>query len=264
MGHPASLTWYDRAPNMGERPVEPETRSRMEVERLRVKELVPYAVVFPYRRMGQQLSGFSVDSSGGEFGPFAGQIFIGDYTLGVLMRVTTEKVNGIWQGACYPFREGFATGLLANQFTPKGQLVVGGTNRGWPVRGPKPYALQRVDWNGEVPFELKEIRARHDGFRLVFTKPLDPKTGLDGKRYSLGTFTHIYHRGYGSPEVDPSTPSVVELVLGEDRTWVDLKVEGLVKGHVHEFDLSELRSHDGETLVHSQAYYTLNEIPRRD
>ncbi|MDB4745955.1 hypothetical protein OAG52_02070 [Verrucomicrobia bacterium] len=30
MGHPASFNWYDLAPEMGERPVEPNTRSRLE------------------------------------------------------------------------------------------------------------------------------------------------------------------------------------------------------------------------------------------
>ncbi len=81
------------------------------------------------------------------------------------MRATTEKVNGVWQGACYPFREGFDTGLLAVQFTPDGNLIAGGTNRGWPVRGPKAYAIQRLDWTGLTPFEIKEIKAKPTWFR---------------------------------------------------------------------------------------------------
>jgi hypothetical protein len=264
MGHPISFNWYDLAPEMGERPVEPNTRSRLEIERSRVKELVPYAVVFPYRKMGQQLSGFSVDSSQGKFGPFAEQIFIGDFTLGVLMRVTTELVNGVWQGACYPFREGFATGLLANQFGPEGQLIVGGTNRGWPVRGPEPFSLQRLDWTGEVPFEVKEIRVTQEGFQLAFTKPVALQNGGLAGTYSIEAYTHIYHRGYGSPEVDHSNPVVKEATLSPDGLTVSLKIEDRVKGHVHDFDLSKIQSRSGETLVHSSAYYTLNEIPEEN
>jgi len=30
---------------------------------------------------------------------------------------------------------------------------------------------------------------------------------------------------------------------------------------VHSFDLSNIKSADGEALVHAHAYYTLNEIP---
>ena len=142
MGHPVSFNWYDLAPNLGKAPVEPNTPSRLETERKRVKELVPYAVVFPYKRMGRSISGFEVNRTGGKFGPFENQLFVSDFSLGVILRATTEKVNGVWQGACYPFREGFDTGLLAVQFTPDGNLIAGGTNRGWPVRGPKAYAVQ--------------------------------------------------------------------------------------------------------------------------
>ncbi len=261
MGHPASLDGYEFAPQLGQRPVTPHTNSRLETERARVRELVPYAVVFPYRKMGQQLSGFALDTTGGAFGPFENQLFIGDYTLGVVMRATTEQVNGVWQGACYPFREGFATGLLAVQFTPNGRLIAGGTNRGWPVRAPAPFALQRVEWTGRVPFEAREISARPDGFLITFTQPLESESGSQPESYRIETYTHIYRQGYGSPEVDQTLPVVQEVVLSTDRTQARLHVQGLVKGHVHEFDLSALKSATGSPLVHSLAYYTLNEIP---
>jgi hypothetical protein len=262
MGHPVSFNWYDLAKEMGDKPVVPETRSRLMIERQRVKELVPYAVVFPYIRMGRSISGFMVDQTGGKFGPFENQLFVTDFSLSVVMRATTEKVNGVWQGACYPFREGLATGLLACQFTPRGDLVVGGTNRGWPVRGPREFAIQRLDWTGIVPFEIKTINARSDGFRLTFTKPVDPAVASDPATYSLSTFTHVYQQGYGSPEVDQTKPRVVQATVSEDRLQVDIKVEGLVQGHVHEFDLEPMRELGGGKLVHENAYYTLNEIPR--
>lgn len=261
MGHPASFNWYELAPEMGPAPTVPNTPSRLEIERKRVPELVPYAVVFPYRKMGQQLSGFMVDPTQGAFGPFQDQIFIGDYTLSILMRVTTEEVNGVWQGACYPFREGFDTGLLAMQFTPEGQLIVGGSNRGWPVRGPKPFALQRVEWTGKTPFEIHKITATPTGFRLNFTQPLDPKTASNPAVYKLETYTHFYRYGYGSPEVDQTTPKVTKAQVSEDRQSVTLTIDGLVQGHVHDFYLPKLKSGSGELLVHDRAYYTLNEIP---
>ena len=96
MGHPVSFPAYEFAPKLT-RPVVPNTRSRLLTEAKRVKELVPYAVVLPYRKMGQSISGFRVDRTGGKFGPFQDQIFIGDYSLSVVMRATTEEVNGVWQ-----------------------------------------------------------------------------------------------------------------------------------------------------------------------
>ncbi|MDB2318036.1 hypothetical protein N9V88_00500 [bacterium] len=262
MGHPVSFNSYELAPEMGQPPTVPNTPSRLEVERERVKELVPYAVVFPYKRMGRSISGFMVDRTGGKFGPFENQIFIGDFSLGVVMRATTEKVNGVWQGACYPFREGFDTGLLAVQFTPNGNLIAGGTNRGWPVRGPKAYAIQRLDWTGVTPFEIKTITATVDGFKITFTKPVDPKIAGLATNYQLATFTHIYRQGYGSPEVDQTTPVTTQAVVSEDRMTVDLKIDNRVQGHVHDFRLPAIRSSTGEKLVHADAYYTLNEIPQ--
>ena len=261
MGHPVSFNWYDLAPELGTAPVKPNTPSRLEIERKRVKELVPYAVVFPYIRMGRSISGFTVDRTGGKFGPFANQIFIGDFSLGVVMRATTEKVNGVWQGACYPFREGFSTGLLNTQFTPDGNLIAGGTNRGWPVRGPKAYAIERLDWTGLTPFEIKEIRAKPKGFEIAFTKPVDNEIASAAQTYQLKTFTHMYRQAYGSPEVDQTVPSVTKATVAADSLSVIIEVDGLVQGHVHDFHLPDMRSTDADRLLHTSAYYTLNEIP---
>ncbi|MFM8357978.1 MAG: hypothetical protein ACKOET_05430, partial [Verrucomicrobiota bacterium] len=201
--------------------------------------------------------------SGGKFGPFENQIFVGDYTLSIVMRATTELVNGVWQGACYPFREGLDTGLLAVHFTPRGRLLAGGTNSGWPVRGLKENLLQRLDWTGRTPFEILDISARPDGFQLRFTRPADPAQAANPASYPLQTYTHIYQEGYGSPEVDHTTPKVTAAELAPDRLGVRLRIRGLQPGHVHEFQLPALRSADGEPLLHDRAYYTLNEIPRR-
>ena len=123
MGHPVSFNWYEYAKNLKGPPKNPESGGRIVTEKMKVKELVPYAVIFPYIRMGRSISGFVVNRTKGKFGPFENQIFIGDYTQSIVMRATTEKVNGVWQGACYPFREGFSTGILNLQFTPEGTFL---------------------------------------------------------------------------------------------------------------------------------------------
>jgi len=263
MGHPISFNWYPDAPNMGPVPVTPNSPSRMEIERRRVKQLVPYAVVFPYKKMGRSISGFQVDRTGGKFGPFKDQIFLGDYTLSIVMRATMEEINGVWQGACYPFREGLSTGILNVQFTPKGQLITGGTNRGWPVRGLRNSVLERLDWTGKTPFEIREINARPDGFTLHFTKPADPNSASDPKSYQLQTYTHYYRQAYGSPEVDHTTPKATRAQLAPDGMSVRLTVAGLVQGHVHDFHTPDLKAADGEAILHNRAYYTLNEIPTK-
>lgn len=264
LGHPASYNWYPYAPGLKAPELAPASGSRMGVEKKRIKELVPPAVKFPYIKMGRSISGFRVNKTGGKFGPFDNQIFLGDYTLSIVLRATTERINGVWQGACYPFREGLDSGIMNVEFTPKGQLIAAGftTNRQWPVRGTEPFALQRIDWNGVVPFEIQEINIRKDGFRLTFTKPVDKRIASKPEVYAVTTYTHIYQAGYGSPEVDQTTARVIDATPSEDGLSVRIRLDRVVEDHIHEFTLSDLRSLEGRRLVHAKAYYTVNEIPK--
>ncbi len=264
LGHPASYNWYPYTADL-KAPTKPNSQSRLHVERARVPELVPPAVRFPYIKMGRSISGFRLDDTGGKFGPFAGQFFLGDYTLSILLRATTEQVNGVWQGACYPFREGLATGLMNVQFAPQGQLVIGGftTNTQWPVRGTAPFALQRIDWSGLTPFEVKEINIRPDGFLVTFTLPVDPAVAADPANYAVSTYTHVYQAGYGSPEVDQTEPRVLKAEPSADGLSVRLTLAKLEVGHIHDFDFAKVRGRDGAPLLHTKAYYTVNEIPAK-
>lgn len=264
LGHPASYNWYPFVEGLDAPALEPNSNSRMQVEKKRVKELVPPAVLFPYIKMGRSISGFRLNQTKGKFGPFEDQLFFGDYTLSLIMRATTEQINGVWQGACYPFREGLDTGIMNVEFTPKGQLIAGGftTNRQWPVRGEKPFAIQRLDWTGEVPFELQEINIRPDGFQLTFTLPVDAEAASNPENYTLTTYTHIFAAGYGSPEVDHTTPVIKSAVVSSDGLCVRLVVDGMQESHIHDFDLIKIPEKGGQPLLHSKAYYTVNEIPR--
>lgn len=264
LGHPASYNWYPYTADL-KAPTKPNSQSRLHVERARVPELIPPAVRFPYIKMGRSISGFRLDDTGGKFGPFAGQFFLGDYTLSILLRATTEQVNGVWQGACYPFREGLATGLMNVQFAPQGQLVIGGftTNTQWPVRGTAPFALQRIDWSGLTPFEVKEINIRPDGFLVTFTLPVDPAVAADPANYAVSTYTHVYQAGYGSPEVDQTEPRVLKAEPSADGLSVRLTLAKLEVGHIHDFDFAKVRGRDGAPLLHTKAYYTVNEIPAK-
>jgi hypothetical protein len=263
LGHPASYNWYPFVEGLDAPALEPESNSRMQVEKKRVKELVPPAVLFPYIKMGRSISGFRLNQTKGKFGPFENQLFFGDYTLSLIMRATTEQINGVWQGACYPFREGLGTGIMNVEFTPKGQLIAGGftTNSQWPVRGEKPFAIQRLDWSGETPFELQEINIRPDGFLLHFTLPVDRGVAAKPETYDLTTYTHIFAAGYGSPEVDQTTPLIKSAEVSDDGLRVKLVVEGIRESHIHDFDLGKMQSANHQSLLHTRAYYTVNEIP---
>lgn len=257
MGHPGGNKWYDQAKNMGPRPKDPKTKSRWAEEMKKIPELNPPAVWFPYPKMGQSASGIAFDTTG-KFGPFKEQLFVGDQTHSTVMRVYLEKINGRYQGACFPFRQGFSSGNLALLMAPDGTLLVGGTNRGWGSRGTKPFALERLVWTGKLPFEVHEMHLTPDGFELTFLEPVDAKTAADPASYKMLTYTYIYQADYGSPEVDTTKPTIDKAVVRPDGKSVRLYVSKLMEGHVHELHMDGMRSREGMPLLHKQAYYTLN------
>ncbi len=265
VGHPGGFKWYDLPAvkaAMGPKPKEPESGSRFMTEAAKIPEYEPPTILFPYTKMGKSASGVACDTTGGKFGPFQNQMFVGDQSDSTVMRCFLEKVDGHYQGACFRFREGFGSGTLAMEMTADGSMFVGGTNRGWGSRGPKPGALERMVWTGKIPFEIHEMRARPDGFELTFTQPVDPATAADVKSYAMTSYTYIFQAAYGSPEVDAATPKIVAATVTPDNKSVRLVVEGLKAGNIHELTSAGLKSADGLPLLHKEAFYTLNRIPK--
>jgi hypothetical protein len=260
MGNPSGNTWYKLTDAIGPRPPDPTSGSRMSIEAKKIPELIPPAVLFPYGKMGQSASGIANDFTG-KFGPFKDQLFVGDQTHSTVMRVYLEKVRGRYQGACFMFKEGFASGTLGLEFAPNGSLFVAGTDRGWGSRGGKPFALQRLDWTGEMPFEIHEMHAKSDGFELTFTEPVDPASVANPESYTIETYTYIYQASYGSPEVDRTKPTIKNIKVSSDGKTARLFIDGLQEGHVHELHFPGIRSTKGEPLLHPAAYYTMNYIP---
>jgi hypothetical protein len=112
-----------------------------------------------------------------------------------------------------------------------------------------------------MPFEIRKITIEPDGFQVAFTKPVDAATGGRAASYRLATFTHPYQAAYGGPEIERTEPEVQSVVLADDGLSVKLRLGQLIRGHVYDFDLGDLRSRDQDELLHRKAYYTVNEIP---
>ncbi len=266
-GHPGGNNWYVEAGAdkvLGPAPQEPESGSRIMTEADKIPEFEPPVISFPYKKMGQSASGIACDLSHGKFGPFAEQMFVGDQTFSTVMRCFLEKIDGHYQGACFPFREGFGSGTLSVKLTEDGSMFVGGTNRGWGSRGTQPFALERLNWTGKMPFEIHEMRAKPDGFELTFTQPVDAESAGHTDSYAMGTYTYLFQSSYGSPEVDHTTPTITKAVVSDDRQSVRLYVDDLQRGHVHELSAKGLKSSQGLPLLHTDAYYTLNYIPQAE
>ena len=226
-------------------------------------EMCPPAVWLPYNKMGRSGTDLAVCDAKGKFGPFDGQMLVAEFTDAKISRVFMEKVDGEYQGAAFPFLRGFASGIVRLLFAPDGTLMVGMTSRGWSSLGTKAYGLQRVRWNGETPFEIREMRALPDGFELVFTQPVDAKACGTASAYSMTSYTHLYSGAYGSEEIQVETHPISGVTVSPDGLSVRLKVDGLRALYVHELHADGVRSAAGAKLDHADAYYTLNRIPKK-
>ncbi len=260
-GNPSGNVFYPDAPNMGPRPADPVDKSRILAERKRIPEFVPPAVILPHAKVGHSPTAIVADTTGGKFGPWDKQLYVGEQTKSEVQRVSLEKVNGIYQGAVFHFLSGFQAGIVPMRQADDGTLFVGGTNRGWASSGTKPFTFERVRWNGKTPFEILAMGAKKDGFELTFTEPVDPATAGSPESYSMDAWTYIYQAEYGSPEVDQATPKITSAEVLEGGRKVRLTIEGLVQGHVHHLSAGGVRSAAGGKLWHPEAWYTLNEIP---
>ena len=266
-GHPAGLAWSKLPGSLVKlRPEDIKSTGEPfhEVAK-RIPGIKTPAVWFPHTILGISNSGIIEDLTKGKFGPFAGQFYVGDQGQSKIMRMSLEKVKGVWQGAAYAFREGFECGIIRLTMGEDATLFAGETARGWGSVGPKQQGLERLVWTGQMPFELKEVKAQPDGFLLTFTQPVDPKTAADPASYAIGGFTYRYHSTYGSAPINRIGCPVRKVEVASDGLSVRLASVCLREGYIHEIKAAGVRAaNGGAALLHPTAYYTLNKIPDGD
>ena len=261
-GHPHGLPTQKIAGPPFDKIPKPESGVFMKDLHKTVPQFKMPAVWFPYQKMGKSPSGLKWDASDGKFGPFAGQLFVADQHHAWVMRVSLERIDGHWQGACYRFREGFQCGIIRIAFGKDHSLFVGMSNAGWSGLGNKPWGLQRLVWTGKKPFEIHTMNAKPDGFELTFTEPVDKTAAGDAANYTMESYTYQLRSGYGGPEDDKKPVKIVSATVSKDGRKVRLKTEGLRAGYVHELHVENAKSKAGAPLLHPEAYYTLVNIPK--
>lgn len=264
-GHADSLRDVDRPESPLENPGEIPKKGLTVAEAMtKVPGYVPPAVWFPYNKIGMSTTAIRCDTTGGKFGPFENQLFIGEFTESFVSRVFLEKVKGEYQGACFHFRKGLQCAVLSLDFLNDGSLVIGESNRGWNSLGTRSYGMQRLVWTGKVPFEIGKMEARPGGFRLTFTKPVERESAKSLYSYEMSSYTWNYHQAYGSDEIDAKEVKITAAEVSKDGRTVDLTCEGLRPGYCHELNAQWVWSEEREPLLHPEAWYTLNAIPDRE
>ncbi len=228
-----------------------------------IPELKAPSVWFPHTLMGISTSDILLLDNN-NFGPYEGQFLVGDQGHSKIMRVYQEKVNGEYQGVCFPFREGFSSGILRMKLSPAKDIIyVGMTSRGWSSTGQDNYGLEKLKLNGKIPFEMKTIRALEDGFSIEFTQKVDPATASDPANYSIQDFTYKYHHNYGSPVTDLEKRNITNVELSVDQMRVKLVIDKIRDGYIYEVKPGGVKNTKGELLLHDFGYYTMNNVPGR-
>lgn len=219
------------------------------------------AVWLPHGILGISNSEIIVDETQGRFGPFAGQLFVGDQGQSKIMRVVLEKVKGEFQGVAFDFRSGFQSGVLRMNWGHDGSLYAGETNRGWGSAGTTASGLQRLVWMGKVPMEMKTVTSMPDGFEIEFTLPVDKTKAEDLSSYYVKSFIYKYHPVYGSPTSDEQKLTVKGVKVSDDGLKVRLVIDNLRQYYIHEINVAGIRSKESNLpVLHNTAYYTLNNI----
>ena len=247
-GHPDGLKWH------------PELKDKQ----LTIAELTalrrPPSIYLPRGLMGTSPGQPVWDRTAGKFGPFGGQVFLGDVSP-LLMRVDLEKVAGAWQGAAFPFLrgQGLRLGGMHHAFGPDGALYIAQTVRGWmSTEGNE--GLQRIVWNGETPVEIQTLRLSDRGFALRFTTPMAPTAG-EVARYQVKRFQYNYHPQDGSLRINQVDVPVTAARLAADGLTVELELLEVQPGYVYEMVVSrDVQNRAGQPLLNTTAYYTLNRL----
>ncbi len=225
------------------------------------KQIKTPAVWLPHGMLGVSTSEIIEDQTNGNFGPFAGQVFVGDQGMSKIARVALEKIDGVYQGASFDFRSGFRSGVLRMTWGADNALYVGGTNRGWGSTGKEVFGLERMIYTGKIPFEIKTVKAKPDGFILEFTQAIDKKTAENVNNYEVISYNYKYHPVYGSPRIEQKDNAVRGAKLMPDGNSVQIVVDNLREGFIHEINTEKLISFEKKNPLHPVAYYTLNKIP---
>ncbi|EDY18538.1 putative large, multifunctional secreted protein [Chthoniobacter flavus Ellin428] len=248
-GHPASLVW-----KKGETR-DPLTIPMKELDAMRTRG----SIVFPYlASMAMSATQPLTDTTAGKFGPFAGQMLVGEMNHARILRMMMEEVDGQLQGMVVPLLEshGLHKGDNRVAFAPDGSLWVGQTDHGWA--GDK--GIQRISWTGKVPLDVKEMHLTKTGFEMTFTQPLETAAASNPESYKVRRYYYEYHEPYGSPEFDLQEITPKSVALSEDRTKVTLGFDPVVAWRIYEFHLDALKGDDGAAVANPLVAYTLNHL----
>ncbi|MEX0686746.1 MAG: plastocyanin/azurin family copper-binding protein [Balneolales bacterium] len=266
-GHPEGLKWTDLPSSpigLSIDDVDDSHGLSIQEQAQNIPELKLPAVWLPHGIMGISTSDILLIENDDQVGPFANQLLVGDQGHSKIMRVSLEKVKGKYQGAVFGFREAFSSGVVRLEWGPDNEIFTGMTSRGWSSTGQNSFGIDRLKWNGVIPFEMHSIIAESNGFTINFTKPVDVETASKIKNYQITSFRYKYHRQYGSPIIDRESKIINRFEIAEDLKSVRLYINEMREGYIYEIKTQDIISNTGTGILHPVGYYTMNYLPESE
>ncbi|MEO6187736.1 MAG: hypothetical protein ABIO77_02780 [Ginsengibacter sp.] len=250
-GHPSSLPWTKNwsGGDPFKIPVD-------ELNKMRTKA----SVLFPYEIIGNSLTQPLCDNTDGKFGPFSGQMLLGEMEKGRIVRVMMENVGGALQGACIPLFDSkdLRQGNNRLAFAPDGSLWVGHVQYGFPGD----LGIQRIVYTGKTPMDIYSMNLTPTGFDLTFTKPVDKTSAMQIDNYNFRSYYYEYHWQYGSDLFDVQPIPVTNVQVSPDRKKVSLTLAALKSDRIYELNLGEIKSVSGDSLANKIICYTINKLKK--
>jgi hypothetical protein len=202
------------------------------------------------------------------FGPFEGHLVGCEFNGRVLVRMSLEEVDGVMQGAAYPFsalpndpNAPVFEGPNVVEVAPDGDVYVGSLlDSGWGG-GQNTGSIYKLTPKGDLPLGIAEVRAMPDGFTIGFTGGIEQKAAKDAKNYVIEKYRRESTPQYGGDDIDRAAVKIKSIVPSADGREVRLILDDLHAGFVYEFHLANLAPNDG-VLVPAEAHYTLKRVPR--
>lgn len=199
-------------------------------------------------------------------GPYRNQMIHGEVTHGGIKRVFAEKINGQYQGAVFRFTQGLEAGVNRIVWGPDSALYIGGigSTGNWGHYGKLQYGLQKMKFNGKSAFEMLAVRAMPDGIEIEFTEPLKAGAGENVSDYNISQWYYLPTENYGGPKMDLRNLKVTKVTLSSDRRKARLYLREMKEKHLVYVKLnrSTVLSQEGDSLWSTEAWYTMNSIPK--
>jgi hypothetical protein len=172
----------------------------------------PALALMAHSRVANSPGSPAWDTTGGKFGPFAGDMFVGDQTLSNLFRILPRAGH---KSAVIPFAKGFPSGVMRLCFDQKGALYVGQTGRGWRARGGSEHALVKLSHQDSPEPLLKDITRDGETFTFYYTGDVSKLA----KSMTISVESWFYHDkpDYGSPENNKLRELVLKPTFDQEK-----------------------------------------------